>query len=200
MTRLVHCDVAVMAPQQNELAAIMERLDAHWVNIESIIPDANKDVVLEQAVAVAHHYTDRASRREIVKCLNVIAARLHQSAAAFDALDALDPIEQRALLTRAGADLQLSSVLRKICGKAHQSASTIDVKGSVSGRRQRERAAKQASALAALHMLQQAYPAKMLTRALRGPWVELSEILFEVATNSDATNMRNICALVNKQR
>jgi len=49
-------------------------------------------------------------------------------------------------------------------------------------------------------MFQQAYPAKMLTRALRGPWVELSEILFEVATNSDATNMRNICALVNKQR
>jgi hypothetical protein len=197
MIELVHSNVAVMTPRQMEVAVIKKRLDAHWVNITSIIPDANKDVVLEQVVTIAHHYTDRASQREIVKCLNVIAARLHQSAAAFDALDALDPIEQRALLTRAGADPQLSSVLRKVCGKAHQSASTIDVKRSVSGRRQRERAAKKAAAAAAVHMLRQAYPERVITVALQ---VELSEILFEVATGRDATNMRNICALVNQRR
>lgn len=136
-----------------------------------------------------------------MQCLNAIAARSHNLAPALDALDALDPTELRALLTSAGADLQLSSVLRKICTKASQSASTIGVRRQdIKDRRQRARAAKEVAALAALHMLKQAYPAKMLAHALRGPWIELSEILFEVATACVPTNMENICALVNKRQ
>jgi hypothetical protein len=195
MPELVHRDVTVMAPRQIEAAAIEKRLKAHWAKIESIILNANKDIALEQAVTIASHCTDRAPQREIVKCLNVIATRLHQSATAFDTLNVLDPIEQRELLTQAGADLQLTNVLRKICGKAYQSASTIDVKKSV-GRRQQARAAKEAAALAARHMLKQTYPERVITLALQ---VELSEILFE-ATGREATNLHNICALVNRRR
>jgi hypothetical protein len=198
MTWLAHRDVAVMMPRQIEVAAIEKRLNARWANIERILPSANKDIVLEQTVTIASHCTDRAPQREIVKCLNVIATRLHQSAAAFNTLDALDSTELSALLTRVGANLQLGSVLKKIRDEARRRSSTINVERSVvSSKRQRARAAKEAAALAARSMLRQAYPERLITLALQ---VELSEILFEVATGCDATNMHNICALVNKRQ
>src|SRR5262249_30430371 len=149
-------------------------------------------IVLERAVAIAHNCTARAPLGKTVKLFDTVAATTYKAAVA---LGALDPMDRQSLLTQADADQQLCSVLRKICDEARKSEY---VKGSSSGgRRQRERAAKEAAALAARHMLKQAYPERVITLALQ---VELSEILFEVATGCNPTNMRNICALVNKRQ
>jgi len=185
MIGLAHRDVAVTAPQQMEVAAIKKRLGAHWPNITSILPNASEDTVLEEVNVIAYDYADRITLRETVKLFDTAAATTYKAAAALGALD------RRSLLTQVDADQQICCVLRKICDKARQRASSINVKGlRGSGKRQRERAAKQAAAAAARHMLRQAYPERLITVALQ---VELSEILFEVATGRIATNMRNIC-------
>jgi hypothetical protein len=181
-----------MAPQQKEFAAIKKRLAAHWPNITSILPNASEDTVLEQVNVIACICADRVSPRERVKRHDTVAVTFYKAAAA---LDALDPTDRQSLLTQVGADPQLRSVLRKVCDQARQSA--YDEGSSSGGRRQRARAAKEAAALAAIHMLKQAYPERVITLALV---VELSEILFKVATGCDATNMPNICALVIKRQ
>jgi hypothetical protein len=191
MTWLAHRDVAVMALPQEELAAIEKRLKAHWTNITNILPNANWDVVLEQVSVIACICADRAPLGKRVKLFEAAAITTYKAAAA---LGALDPMDRQSLLAQAGADQGQCSVLRKICDEARQSAY---VKGSSCvGRRQRERAAKEAAALAALHNLKQTYPERVITLALV---VELSENLFEAATGREATNMHNICALVIKR-
>src|SRR5262249_21683709 len=157
-------------PRQTEAAAIERRLNARWANIKSILPEASKDTILEQVNVIACICADRVPLWERVKLFDAAAAAIYKAAAA---------------LAQAGADQQQCSVLKKIGDEARQSAYD---RGSSSGsRRQRERAAKEAAALAALRMLEQAYPKKIFTAALRGPLVELSENLFEVATGRKAT-------------
>jgi hypothetical protein len=193
MTELAHRDVAVMMPQQKEeLAAITKRLNARWTTIKRILPEASKDSILEQLNVIACICTDRVPLWERVKQLDNVAATFYKAAAA---LDVLDPTDRQSLLTQVGADPQLCGVLRKVCDGARRSA--YDRGSSGGGRRQRARAAKEASALAALRMLRQAYSERLITPALV---VELSENLFEAATGREATNMRNICALVIKRQ
>jgi hypothetical protein len=192
MTELAHHDVAVTMPRQMEAAAIEKRLNAHWANIERILPKASKDSILEQVNVIACICADRVSPMERVKQFDAVASTTYKAAAA---LGALDPTDRQSLLARVGADQQLCSVLRKVCNEARQSA--YDRGSSSGGRRQRERAAKEAAAAAALHMLRQAYPERLITPALV---VELSKSLFEAATGREATNMHNICALVSKRQ
>jgi|SRR5215831_21127227 len=192
MTELAHRDAAVITPRQMEAAAIEKRLKARRATIESILPEASKDSILEQLNVIACICADRVSPSERVKLFDAVAATTYKAATA---LGALDPTDRQSLLAQADADPQLCGVLRKVCDEARQSA--YDQGSSSGGRRQRERAAKEAAVLAAIHMLKQAYPERVVTLALV---VELSENLFEVATGREATNMHNICALVIKRQ
>jgi hypothetical protein len=171
-------------------AAVRERFEERWDEIMRLVPRVPKSFALERAERVAQcldarDFMPEGERWKQLDAVEVGAGRLVL------AINALDP----ALRQQLGVDQAFCRELARIRHESHLHAPTGLKKSGGSRDRRAERVMKEVAAIGSWEILAE-FTSEELNTRVRGPFLTLTAILMEIATDRDAGDVYRACRAV----